>query len=73
MAKNGIINKREVSSIQSSGVWDDEILSTLKVSTFLAKSLPKFHKPSLSNAISWTIIGTFTVDCVSYYLTVSNK
>ena len=31
---------------------DHELLSTLKVTTFPADSLPKFHSPFASNAIS---------------------
>ena len=30
---------------------DDELLSTPKLATYLAKSLPKFHEPSPLNAI----------------------
>ena len=32
-------------------VWDYELLSTAKITTFLAKSLPKFHEPAPSNTI----------------------
>ena len=32
-------------------VWDDELLSTLKLMTFLAKSLPELHQCKTSNAI----------------------
>ena len=31
--------------------WDDKILSTPKIKTFLAKSSPKLHGPAPSNAI----------------------
>ena len=30
--------------------WDDELLSTPKITTFLAKSLPKLHEHFPSNA-----------------------
>ena len=33
-------------------VCDDELLSTPKITTFLANSIPKLHEPSASNAIS---------------------
>ena len=32
-------------------VWDDKVLPTQKITTLLAKSLPKFHGPALSNVI----------------------
>ena len=32
-------------------VWDDELLSKWKITTFLANSLPNFHKLFPSNAI----------------------
>ena len=31
-------------------IWDDELLSTSKITTFLEKSLPKHHEPASSNA-----------------------
>ena len=31
-------------------VWDDELLSTPKIITFLAYTLPKFHSPFSPNA-----------------------
>ena len=36
-------------------VWDDELLSTAKITTFLAKWLPKLHVPAPSNGISYSL------------------
>ena len=47
-------------------VWNDQLLSTPKITTFLAKSLPKFHEPAPSNAtIHYT--PTFLIT-VCYYI-----
>ena len=35
--------------------WDNELLSTPKIITFLAKLIPKFHGPALSNTI-WYLL-----------------
>ena len=35
--------------------WDNELLSTPKIITFLAKLIPKFHRPALSNTI-WYLL-----------------
>ena len=34
-----------------SSVWDDKLLSTPKITKFLASSLPKFYETAPSNAI----------------------
>ena len=34
-------------------VWDDEIVSPQKITTFPAKSLPKLHEPAPSDVILW--------------------
>ena len=36
-------------------VWDDKLLSTQKITTFLAKLLLKLLEPSQSNAIPWLL------------------
>ena len=36
-------------------VWDDEVLGTPKITTFLAKPLPKLYEPFQSNAIPWPL------------------
>ena len=36
-------------------VWDDELLSKPKITTFLAKSLTKVHEPAPSNAIPYGV------------------
>ena len=35
--------------------WDDELLSTPKIITFLAKSLSKLHKAALSNVTLYPV------------------
>ena len=35
-------------------VWDDKLLSTPKITTFLAKSLPNLHEPCSINIIKFT-------------------
>ena len=42
-------NTKKLFSLLS--VWDDELLSTPKIVTFLVKSLRKLHESSPSNAI----------------------
>ena len=54
-------------------VWDDEVLSTPKITTFLAKSLPKLHEPSPSNATLQPLQENLLSLLLLTMLTVSNK
>ena len=54
--------------------WDDELLSTLKITTFSAKSLPKFYEPVPSNAIPQPLIhALFSLLLFFTILVASNK
>ena len=41
--------------------WDDELLSTSKIITFLAVPLSKPHQPALSNAIPYPLYSDFSL------------
>ena len=41
--------------------WDDELLSASKVIALLAKSLSKFHAPTLSNVIPYPLYTYFSL------------
>ena len=54
-------------------VWDNELLSTPKTTIFLAKSLPKLHEPSPSNAIPWPLKVNLLFIVFLTNVTVPNK
>ena len=41
--------------------WDDELLSTPKIITFLAMLLSKLHQPTLSNVIPYLLYTYFSL------------
>ena len=41
--------------------WDDELLSTSKIITFLALPLSKPHQPALSNVIPYPLYSDFSL------------
>ena len=53
--------------------WDDELLSTLKIITFLAKLLSKLHEPALSNATPDLLYAYFSLSLVFTILVAPNK
>ena len=54
-------------------VWND-LLSTSKITIFLAKSLPKHHKPMSSNAVTQPLYeNKFTFEWFLVNLTLQNK
>ena len=54
-------------------IWDDEVLSIPKVTTFLAKPLPWLHIPFPSNAVPWPLQVNLLLSLFLVNLTVPNK
>ena len=52
--------------------WDDELLSTPKIITFLAKSSSKLHDPEVSNAITYPLYIYFSLSQFFGILVVPN-
>ena len=54
-------------------VWDDEVLLTPEITTFLAKPVPKLHAPAPSNAISKSLYANLLLIAFVTNLTVPSK
>ena len=53
--------------------WEDGLLSTTKIATFLAKSLSKSHEPRLSNVIPYPLYIHFYLSLLFTILVAPNK